>query len=52
VFTGAGTNSESVLYWNRAAGVWDDMGDCVRLLGSDGQVLSKFALGGGLCPGG
>ncbi len=32
VYTGFGQNGDTALYWGRASGVWDNSGDCVRLV--------------------
>jgi len=36
VFTGSGPNTTTQLYWGRASGVWDNMGDCAHLLNAAG----------------
>jgi hypothetical protein len=38
VYSGSGQNTDITLYWGRASGVWDNAGDCVRLVTPRGGV--------------
>jgi murein DD-endopeptidase MepM/ murein hydrolase activator NlpD len=46
VYSGRGTDSESALYWGRTAGVWNNRGDCARLVYPNGAQY-RLNSGGG-----
>jgi len=45
VFTGRGKNTETVLYWNRGAPVWNNNVEIVRLVDRDGTVIDVQEFG-------
>lgn len=45
VFSGAGSNTGSELFWGQRSGVWDDRGDCARLLRPDGSTAYSLGFG-------
>jgi murein DD-endopeptidase MepM/ murein hydrolase activator NlpD len=47
IYTGAGQNTATVLYWGRSGGVWDNMGDCAYLVRSIGSNMYRLTYGGG-----
>src|SRR5262249_35042408 len=45
IYTGPGQRTATELYWGRSSGVWDNMGDRVRLLRPNGQTLYRLQYG-------
>ncbi|MCB9677446.1 MAG: peptidoglycan DD-metalloendopeptidase family protein [Alphaproteobacteria bacterium] len=39
VYSGTGVDGPDTLFWGRAAGVWNDEGDCVELIDARGDVV-------------
>ena len=39
LFTGSGTSTDTVLYWGRSEGVWDNTRDCAFLAWPDGSTM-------------
>lgn len=50
VFSGSGRNTNTKLFLNQKKGIWDDNGDCVRLLDETGRLMYYFILGNAQCP--
>jgi murein DD-endopeptidase MepM/ murein hydrolase activator NlpD len=48
VFTGAGTNTSTTLFWGRSSGVWNNVSDCVRLVSPTGGQY-RLANASGAC---
>lgn len=48
VYSGAGTNTATELYWGSDAPVWDNEGDCPVLRQADGTF--QYWVGAGACP--
>jgi murein DD-endopeptidase MepM/ murein hydrolase activator NlpD len=49
VYVGPGQNSSTELYWGRSSGVFNPMGDCVRLQGPTWVGAYRVATPGGSC---
>jgi len=49
VYTGAGQDSDTALYWGRSAEAWSNWGDCVTLRAPDRTPLNRFQFYSG-CP--
>jgi micrococcal nuclease len=41
IYSGAGTNSSTALYWHSDGGVWNNDGDCAHLITPSGAVASS-----------
>lgn len=50
VHTGPGTNTDDTLYWGRAAGVYDNLAECVRFYNTSAQLRNQVGWGGGCAP--
>jgi micrococcal nuclease len=44
LFSGAGTNTASALYWNSNGAIWNNDGDCAHLYSPQGAVVSSRCL--------
>ena len=42
IVSGHGRDTDSVLYWGRSAGAWDNFGDKARLFDSDGRLVYEL----------
>ena len=42
VYSGAGRDSDTALYWGRSAEAWDNAGDCVTLRAPDRTLVNRF----------
>jgi uncharacterized protein YjdB len=47
VFTGAGVNTATELYWGQASGKWNNRVDCVRFLNAGAVLRNQASIGGG-----
>lgn len=49
IYVGSGQNSSTELYWGRVSGVFDPMGDCIRLQRFDGATTYRIGATTGAC---
>jgi hypothetical protein len=44
IYSGSGTNSGTTFYMRRREGMWDNTGDCARLVDLQGRTVMALAL--------
>ena len=50
VYTGQGENTSQNLYWGKNSGIWNNNGDCVRLIHSGINYIYYIGYGASNCP--
>jgi hypothetical protein len=49
IYSGTGVNGETVLFWGRNQGAWNNLGDCVQLFAPNGLRQYRFSFNGAAC---